>query len=45
MFAIVSMLRINGVEISKSQNAKQCKCYIVGVPNVGNDDLNNVHHS
>ena len=45
MFAIVSMLRINGLEISKKPKWKLCKCNMQRVPNVGNDDLNNVHHS
>ena len=55
MFAIVSMMRITGVEISKmSKCAKQtanrkvlkhCKSYIHCVRHVGNDDLNYVCHS
>ena len=55
MFAIVSMMRITGVEISKiSKCAKQtanrkvlkhCKSYIQCVRHVGNDDLNYVWHS
>ena len=55
MFAIVNMMRITGVEISKqSKCAKQranrkvlkhCKFYIHCVRHVGNDDLNYVFHS
>ena len=55
MFAIVSMMGITGVEISKmSKCAKQtanrkvlkhCKSYIHCVRHVGNDDLNFVWHS
>ena len=55
MFAIVSMMRIIGVEILKSQNVqnkqefqkvwKHCKSYMHGVCYVGNDDLNYVCHS
>ena len=55
MFAIVSMMRITEVEISKkSKGAKQtgnrkvirhCKSYIRSVRNVRNDDLNYVCHS
>ena len=55
MFEIVSMMRITGVEISKSRNVKNklqfqkvwkhCKSYIHFVRHVGNDDLNYVCHS
>ena len=55
MFAIASMMRITGVEISKQsicakQTAnrkvwKHCKSYIHCVRHVGNDDLNYVCHS
>ena len=55
MFAIVSMMLLTGVEISKkSKCAKQtanrkvlkhCKSYIRCVRHVGNDDLNYVCHS
>ena len=55
MFAIVSMMRITGVEIAKkSKCAKQAanrkvlkhwKSYIHCVRHVGNDDLNYVWHS
>ena len=54
-FAIVKMMRITGVVISKSQNMqnkrqfrivwKHCKSYIQSVRHVGNDDLNYVCHS
>ena len=54
MFAIVTMMRLTGVEISnmpKLQNkqqfwkvSKHCKSQIHTVRNVWNDDLNNVHH-
>ena len=55
MFAIVSMMRISGVDISKkskcakqtgnSKILKNCKSYIHFVRHVGNDDLNYVCHS
>ena len=55
MFAMVSMMRINAVEISKkskcakqtaiSKSLKQCKSYIHCVRHVGNDDLNYVCHA
>ena len=55
MFAIVSIMRITGVDISnqpKCENKHQfrkvwrhCKSNLHSVSNVGNDDLNNVHHS
>ena len=55
MFAIVSMMRITGVEISKmSKYAKQtanrkvskhCKSYIHCVRHVENNDLKYVWHS
>ena len=54
MFAMVSMMRINRVEISKkSKRAKQiwiskvsnhCKSNILCARHVGNDDLNYVCH-
>ena len=47
MFAMVSMMRINAVEISKKskcakklQFRKHWKCHTHSVRNVGNDDLN-----
>ena len=53
--AIVRMVRITGVEISKKPNvqnkqqfrtvSKRCKCDIHSVRNVEKYDLNNVHHS
>ena len=55
MFAIASMMRITGVEISKQsicakQTAnrkvlKHCKSYIQCVRHIGNDDLKYVCHS
>ena len=55
MFAIVSMMRITGVEISKQSKLskqasnkkvlKHCKSYIHSVRHVGNDDLNRVCYS
>ena len=55
MFAIVSNMRITGVEISKSQNvqkklqfrkvSKHCKSHTHCVRHVGIDDLNYVCHS
>ena len=54
MFAIGSMMRIIGVEISKkskcakqtanSKSLKYCKSYIHCVRHVGNDDLYHVCH-
>ena len=54
MFANVSMMRINGVEISKkakcagktaiSKSFKRLKSDIHIVGKVGNDDLNNIYH-
>ena len=55
MFAIVSMMRIIGVEILKSQNVqnnlhiwkiwKHGKSFIHCVRHVGNDDLSSFSHS
>ena len=55
MFAIVSMMRITGVEIAKKSKcakqtanrkaSKHCKSYIHCVRPVGNDDLKYVCHS
>ena len=55
MFAIVSMIRIIGVEILKSQNVqnnlhirkiwKHGKSFILCVRHVGNDDLISFSHS
>ena len=55
MFAIIKMMRITGVVISKkskweeqtviSKIWKHCKSYIHCVRYVGNDDLNYVCHS
>ena len=55
MFAIVSIMRIIGVDISnqpKCENKQQfrkglkhCKSNLHSVSIVGNGDLNNVHHS
>ena len=55
MFAIVNMMRLTGVVISKKSKCaeqtaisksfkKHCKCYIHCVRYVGNDDLNSVCH-